>query len=127
MLTKKIRRSLIGYLALTIFCWLFSYVYESFSHHVCSDFMLWFFLVPLSLGVLPNILALIKERFFFSSSWQRIIHNFSIATLIVACILQGVFEIYGTTSPYTVCFFIVGFSLLASSILLWGIQNVSPK
>lgn len=127
MLTKTIRKSLLIYILLTAFCGAFSYVYESFSHEVYSDYMAWLFLIPLLLGVIPNILALISKKLFFVSSWQRIIHNFAIATLTVGSILQGVVQIYGTSSPYIIYYFIVGIAFLALSILIWIANKALAK
>lgn len=81
--------------------------------------MVYLFAIPLLLGVVPQLIALANPKLSSTSSWQRIIHNFAIVTLIVGSILQGVVEIYGTTNGYIVYYFIVGISLLVASSMLW--------
>lgn len=81
--------------------------------------MVYLFAIPLLLGVIPQLIALANPKLSSMGSWQRIIHNFAIATLIVGSILQGVVEIYGTTNGYIVYYFIVGVGLLAAGFILW--------
>ena len=80
-----------------LFCVLFGAVYELFSHGVYSYGMLYAFVFPLVLGVLPLLLLTMLRA--------------PIATLTVGSIVSGTLEIYGTTNPLTLVYWIAGGAL----------------
>ena len=71
----------------------FGAIYEHFGHGVYSYFMLYAFMVPLVLGVIP--LLFFKKRF---PDRALGLWHCMIGTLTVGSIFQGVLEIYGTTN-----------------------------
>jgi hypothetical protein len=81
--------------------------------------MTYLFAIPLVLGALPQAIMLKFPKLHVGGSWQKIMHNFAIATLAVGSLLQGVMEIYGTSSPYIVYYLIIGALLLLVSALMW--------
>ena len=96
------------YLGVTLVCGLVSLIYESFSFGVYSNYMIFLFLIPLMGGVLP--FATIR-RIDCLNLPRRIpmnLYHAGIATLIVGSCLQGILEIYGTTSVYIPVYWIVG-------------------
>ena len=100
---------------MTVFCAIFSIVYEYFSHGVYSIFMMGLALFPLILGVLPKLLrrmAGLKP----ASPMNRTIRMWGIITLTVASCLTGVFAIYGTASAFTIYFWIMGAILMVISL-----------
>lgn len=118
MLNKSLKRLLL-YGVITLACGLFSFIYEQHSHQVYSNYMIYLFAVPLALGAFPQLIFVGLPKLDIGGSWQRIIHNFSIATLAIGVLLQGMLEIYGTTSTFVVLYFVVGLGLLMVSIALW--------
>ena len=116
MLNKR----LIIYVSVTLFCGIFSYVYEHFSHGVVSTYMVWLFTVPLVLGVLPELIGRLAPRLRSRSEWAKIFQNFAVATLATGSTLQGVIEIYGTTSPHTIYYLGAGVILLVLAIVFWA-------
>ena len=114
-------KRLITYLVITLFCGIFSAVYEHFSHGVYSNFMVYLFAIPLFLGVIPELLVRVVPIFRIDSPWVRLLQNFAIAIFAVGSAFQGVVEIYGTTSRYTMYYFVIGIGLLASSVAVWFI------
>ncbi len=119
---SKSKKHLFIYLGVTVFCGLFSFVYEHFSHQVYSNYMVYLFAIPLVLGVLPQLAAVQWPKLDTGGSWQKIIQSFAVATLSVGSALQGVVEIYGTTSSYILYFFIVGFCQLVLSVVMWVVS-----
>ena len=59
--TSLLRFALL-YLAAALFCALFGAVYERFSHEVYSFFMIYAFMIPLTLGTLPLLGYAMLER-----------------------------------------------------------------
>ena len=95
-------------LYVAIGCGIFSATYEHFSHGVYSSFMVWLFATPLVLGALPNLIMWLRKSPLTKGYWWPTLHAYAIATLTIGSALQGIVEIYGTTSPYIIYFFIVG-------------------
>jgi len=74
------------------------------------------FLVPLVGGV---IICLILMLLPFPKSVETSIWRMGIVTIVVGCLLQGVFEIYGTEVSMVFVLFYVGGALLMIAILFY--------
>lgn len=114
------------WLAASLFCGFFSAVYEHFSHGVYSSFMIWLFLFPLILGVLPfaavRLLHLPTPAHFAENSY-----DLGVVTLTVGSCLTGVFEIYGAPSEYVRWYWIVGSALAAVGLAAYLMGNGRSK
>lgn len=124
---KSVKKSLFIYIGVTIFAGIFSFEYELFSHQVYSNFMVYLFVVPLVLGVIPNALALAILRLDVGNAWQKTVQAFAVATLSVGSVLQGIVEIYGTTNSLINYFFIAGSVFLLMSIIIWIVNADRAK
>ena len=86
-------------------------VYESFSHGVYSNYMIYAFAYPLIMGCLPYLAdsrGIIKT----AGPVGETLLLASIATLSIGSVIKGVLEIYGTTSFLTAVYPILGATLL---------------
>ena len=86
-------------------------MYESFSHGVYSNHMIYAFVYPLLMGCLPYLAdsrGIIKK----AGPLGEALLLASIATLSVGSIIKGVLEIYGTSSLLTAAYPVVGILLL---------------
>jgi len=126
-MSNSVKKPLYIYIAITITCGLFSFIYEHFSHNVYSNFIVYLFVIPLVLGVVPQLVALIYPKLAVGGSWQKTMHNFAIATLTAGAILQGIVEIYGTSTTFTRYYFEIGVALLALGIAMWIIRLRQAK
>ena len=104
-----------NYLVVSIFCAFFGAVYEIFSHGVYSYFMLYAFGFPLALGTLPEILRGLRGA--EPSPISARLRGAGVATLTVGSIFRGILDIYGTSSPLSIVYWIVGGLLLLSGAL----------
>lgn len=94
---------------------LFGAVYELFSHGVYSYGMIYAFVFPLALGALPLILiSMLRAQ--YPARLARFAYHAGIAALTVGSIVTGVLEIYGTTNPLTLVYWILGVSLTALGV-----------
>lgn len=112
-------------LTATLFCALFGAVYEAFSHGVYSYGMLYAFAFPLVLGVTP-LLLITMLRAPYPNRFVRGVYHAGIATLTVGSLVSGALEIYGTTNPLTLVYWIVGGVLAASgaaAYLIFALRN----
>ena len=112
-------RTVLVYTGITLFCGLFSVIYEYFSHNVWSGFMVWMFLIPLLGGVIPFMLVRGGSGISFPKRIPFNLYNSGIATLTVGSCLQGVLEIYGTTSDFMPVYLIAGTVLLTAGIAVY--------
>ena len=105
------------YLYTSLFCALFGWVYEQFSHGVWSMGMVYAFAIPLAGGTLPfAALALWGRR--FPAEPARGCWHAGIAALTVGSLFSGVLEIYGTTNRLIAVYWVVGSLLCAAGLLL---------
>ena len=108
------------YLLISLFCALFGFVYECFSHEVYTLYMIYAFALPLAGGTLPySCFALFFPRRYPGRA-ARNLYNAGIATLTVGSLFQGALVIYGTTNRLTWAYPIAGGLLLAAGILLYA-------
>ncbi len=109
------------YVMVTIVVALFGAIYEYFSFGVYSFYMMYAFSIPLLFGILPwmiiatNHNALSKQD--FPPAVTVNLWSAGIMTLTIGSIFRGVLDIYGTTSTYTKCYFIVGVLLMVVALM----------
>ena len=113
-------------LTITTFCAVFGEIYELFGHGVYSDFMIYAFMIPLMLSVIPSVFLLLFGKKKIPDT-ARHLWNYGVATLTVGCIFQGILEIYGTTNRLFVIYPAIGFGLFAAAVSVWIIERVSEK
>lgn len=114
------------YACITIFCMIFSFIYELFSHQVYSLYMICAFLFPFIGGVIPFAIFS-KKNLIHPSLFIRNLNHCGIATLTIGSIMQGILEIYGTTNRLIIIYWITGFSLICLEIILYAIQISHTK
>ena len=105
------------YLLFSIFCLVFSLIYESFSHNVYSNYMIFSFLIPLIMGTLIFYILYKFKLNYYINNFSYITYNMSIATFTIGSIIMGFLEIYGTTNSLTKIYAIVGIVTLIISII----------
>ena len=109
-----------------LFCALFGAVYEAFGHGVYSYGMLYAFAFPLALGVLPLYLIEILRAPYPGKALRELWHA-GIAALTVGSIVTGVLEIYGTTNPLTVVYWILGGAAVLTGIVGYAFRLLRKK
>jgi len=109
-------RSPRGYVVASLACAAFAAVYEHFSHGVYSVFMVGRFAWPLVLGAVPALLAGLRGARVPPAA--RRAWALGVATLTAGSAFQGVLEIYGTTSPLVVAYWVAGPALLVLAVVL---------
>lgn len=109
----KCLKTVRNYLFISMFCAFFGAIYEYFSHGVYSYFMIYAFAFPLVLGLLPATLYGLRGMMPPPISAQ--LWNAGVATLTVGSIFRGILDIYGTSNPLSLVYWIVGGLLLLSA------------
>ena len=118
---KGWRQEAVLYLLLSIFTVIIDNLYAYFGHGVRSDSMTFMFLYPLLGGtvlyflidvIMPDVKRKRGYRLFLN------LYNAGIATLTTGSFLNGILEIAGTDSPFTIVFFITGWIFSGAGILI---------
>lgn len=105
-------------LCAALFCAVFGAVYEHFGHGVYSYGMIYAFAFPLVLGVLPFML-ITMYRATYPNRLARGAYHAGIAALTVGSLVSGALEIYGTTNPLTIVYWIAGGALAVFGIAIY--------
>jgi hypothetical protein len=106
------------YLGISAFVFIFSQVYEHFSHGVYSGFMIYAFLIPFVGLFVPSIL--LKRDI---PDMAKLSLKCGIATLTVGSIYKGVLEIYGTSTNFEIIYLTVGLVLCILAGILMAIKT----
>ena len=113
--TLDIKKNIQLHIFITIFVLLFSIIYESFSHGVYSNYMIFAFLIPLLLGVVVfKILEITKTKINFLTIN---FYNATIITLVVGSLMKGFLDIYGTTNNLIYGYLIISGVLFLLTII----------
>ena len=92
------------------FCAVFGMVYELFSHGVSSPAMIWMYLYPFLLGVIPCFVLKLLKQPMPGRLWQD-----GVMCLTAGSLIQGIIEIYGTSAYYPLLFYAAGTVLMTVS------------
>ena len=112
---KQNKAELIFYAVESVVTLVIGTVYELFSHQVYSPFMYLMFMIPLLLGLAPNLAARMLDKSFITSK---------VLTLIFGSFLKGVLDIYGTSSIYPLLYLPAAAVLI---IVALGMENYYKK
>ena len=113
-------------LVVSLFCAAFGAVYEIFSHGVYAYGMLYAFAFPLVLGVLP-LLLITMLRAPYPNRFARSVYHAGIAALTVGSLVSGALEIYGTTNPLTLVYWIAGGALAALGAAVYLVSLLKSR
>jgi uncharacterized membrane protein HdeD (DUF308 family) len=91
-------RATLVYLSLTIFCIVFTIIYEKFSYGESSIFMRLMFLAPLAGAVVSFLSGL--NLTWITKRGPFLLFNSSLAIIASACLVRGIIEVSGRTSSY---------------------------
>ena len=112
---EKALRSGLLYGCAVLFFAVFGAVYELFSHEVYSYYMIYAFMIPAVLGVMPYLGVYLLGSHLPSGVFTQL-YAAGVMTLTVGSIMHGVLDIYGTTSSKLVLYLYAGTVLCAAGI-----------
>ncbi|WP_243122166.1 hypothetical protein [Clostridium thermarum] len=125
---KRLRKAIWSYLIISAAAVVIDKIYDLFGHGVDSAAMTWMFLYPLLGGALfyfiidkrmPNFTKITGYKLFIN------LYNSGIATLTLASMLKGIFEIAGTNSPHLKYYYVTGGVFIASGLIILFIMDIS--
>lgn len=123
--TRRNKNAFFTYLGVVAFCIPFGLIYETYSHGVVSFFMVFGFLFPLVLGLLPYTVLFISKTTKGPDTIASYLYNAGVATLTAGCYFKGVIDLYGTTRDvYLIIYFTIGGVLTFLGLLSYIISLV---
>lgn len=106
------------YLAAAVFFLITGVVYEMFSHQVYSAYMVFAFMIPLLLGVLPMALALLfRKRIPGRSPMQ--LYAGGVMMLTMTSVIKGILDIYGTNNSKLIIMLLTAVLMIVVAVI-WG-------
>lgn len=129
---KKILKTVLVYLILSVLAVVVDNVYALFGHGVRSASMSLMFLYLLLGGALGYFLLWLIAPGVYLSKWYRLgynLYNSGIAALTVGGFFKGILDIAGTESDYTRMFSILGWGMTAAGlvVLIVSVINCCSK
>ncbi len=121
------RRTSLIFLCVTLFCGLFSAVYEHFSHGVYSNYMVYLFMFPFFGGLVPYALFGLVPKIKCPSPASARIFNSGVAALAVGSCIKGVLDIYGTSSSYQPIYWVLGVMLVSFGVVMFVFNLLFPR
>ncbi|MHC5372341.1 hypothetical protein ACYSNU_00920 [Enterococcus sp. LJL120] len=113
----KLKRTIIGYLSITAFLFVFQLIYHRFSHGVTSIGLEYVWVIPLIGGLLIILLngplKTLNNRLAFN------LYNIALAVCINAVIIQGILDIAGSDTPYLRYYYFIALPMLALSLVFF--------
>ena len=122
---KEMRKQLLCQLGAVLFLVFAGAVYEHFSHGVYSNYMIYAFVFPLVMGVVPYTILLMKDKYpdrVFLNLW-----NSAVAVFATGSFFRGVLEISGYWNSLVVVYPIAGVVLvIAAAVSVFVKKDSDP-
>lgn len=115
------RKNLVAYIAIALFCMLFTLIYEKFSYGEYSWYMRCMFLYPL-LGGAGASLIFWKKRV---NCWSARLWNSAMAVFTCGSLVHGIIVISGRSSAYDGYYWIAGSVFVAGAVIICLVKNIS--
>ena len=124
---KRMKKIGLCYLSVTLFCGLFAFIYERFSHEVYSNYMIYSFMFPLIGGLLLLAVMPIFGKKHIMGRLSFNLYNSGIAALTVGSVVKGALEIYGTTNGFVSVYWVLGFGFVGISLLIYIVSRIRER
>lgn len=125
---RRMKRTAITGVSLTVLCVVFTAIYEHFSHGAASPHMRSMFLMPLVGVALPALIGFLTPLHRFVGRLAFNLWNSAMTTWVVGCLFRGIVNISGRHTsldlPYWVVGWVfIGLALIAESLYVIKLKN----
>lgn len=107
------RKNIVSYIGISLFCILFTVIYEHFSYGEYSWYMRGMFLYPLLGGAGASLIFFKKNV----NCWSVRLWNSAVAVLTCGCLIHGIIAISGRSSEYDWCYYAAGAVFAVSAVI----------
>ena len=117
-----LRKTAFIYLGISIFCIIFTLIYEHYSYGEHSIYMRSMFLFPLIAGTLLSLLAHYKGLETTLKRRSYNLWNSGIAIFSNGCLIRGIINISGRFTEYDTIYWFLGICFLLAAIVFYFID-----
>ena len=114
---RRAKRSAIVGLSLTVFCVVFTIIYEQFSHNAASSYMRSMFLMPLCGVAVPGVVGYITPLHRYLGRAAFNLWNSAMAVWTVGCLFRGIVNISGRNTTLDKPYFVAGWVFIALAVM----------
>ncbi len=114
---RRAKRSAIVGLSLTLFCVIFTVIYEHFSHNAASSYMRCMFLMPLVGVALPALIGYLTPLHRYLGRAAFNLWNSGMAVWTVGCLFRGIVNISGRHTTLDQPYWIAGWVFLTLALM----------
>ena len=114
---RRAKRAAVVGLSLTLFCVVFTLIYEQFSHNAASTYMRCMFLMPLCGVALPAVVGYFTPLHRLVSRAAFNLWNSAMAVWAVGCLFRGIVNISGRHTTLDKPYWIAGWAFIGLSVL----------
>lgn len=114
---RRMLRAAVTGASVALFCVIFTFVYEQFSHGAVSSHMRCMFLMPLVGCALPSLIGLLPPLHRFVSRAGFNLWNSGLAVWTVGCLFRGIVNISGRYTDLDQIYWAGGWVFLGLAVL----------
>ena len=107
------RKNMFSYICISLFCILFTVIYEHFSYGEYSWYMRGMFVYPLLGGAGASLIFFKKNV----NCWSVRLWNSAVAVLACGSLIHGIIAVSGRSSEYDWCYYAVGAVFAVSAVI----------
>lgn len=117
---RELRSFLITSVCFSVFCFIFYFIYNIFSHGVHSPFMTYLFAWPLFLCAVPAGVCMLVRAVPGPSVLSSLLWGTGTAAVTVSSLLRGIFEIAGNSSVFQQYLMAAGLLFLLAGLIAYA-------
>lgn len=113
----RAKRAAITGASLALFCVVFTFIYEQFSHNAASNHMRSMFLMPLLGVALPALIGYFTPLHRYLGRVTFNLWNSGMAVWVVGCLFRGIVNISGRHTTLDQPYWVIGWVFLALALI----------
>jgi hypothetical protein len=122
---RRAKRAAITGASLALFCVVFTFIYERFSHNAVSTHMRCMFLMPLLGVALPAVIGYLTPLHPFPGRAAFNLWNSAMAVWTVGCLFRGIVNISGRYTSLDRPYMVAGWVFIALSVMAETVRLIT--
>ena len=123
---RALRSAVVG-ASLTLFCVVFTIIYEHFSHNAASDHMRSMFLMPLAGVTLPALIGYVTPLHRYLGRAAFNLWNSGVAVWAVGCLFRGIVNISGRHTSLDLPYRVAGWVFLGLAAITEAVYIIQRQ
>ena len=124
---RRAKRAAITGASLALFCVVFTFIYERFSHNAVSTHMRCMFLMPLLGVALPAVIGYLTPLHPFPGRVAFNLWNSAMAVWTVGCLFRGIVNISGRYTSLDHPYMVAGWVFIALAVMAEAVRLITQR